>query len=128
RIRVPAGALKAELATWAAAFEGENDRRPSRKETADQRELLRQQFRNRAVPATQVHDLSWNLKGRRLQIWASARKLVDEIQISVEEAFNVKLIPLVPVAMAARAGIADGALGPTPELVGGDVAAEVSHG
>ncbi|HLL52362.1 MAG TPA: hypothetical protein VK447_02390, partial [Myxococcaceae bacterium] len=77
---------------------------------------------------TKVHDLSWNLKTNQLQIWAASRKLIEEIQAVVEAAFEVKLIPLVPSAMAAKAGIEEGALAPTPELVGGDVSAEVSGG
>lgn len=129
QIRVPGAAIKAELERWAAAFEKENGRPPGRAEKASQRGSIRQMLRNRAVPSTKVHDLSWNLKTNHLQIWAASRKAVDEIQAVVEAAFEVRLVPLIPAAAAARAGIEDGALLPTPELVGAEIAAgEVTHG
>ena len=71
--------LKAELDKWAAAFEKENGRPPSRGEKAENRASIRQMLRNRAVPITKVHDVSWNLKSQQLQIWAASRKAVDEI-------------------------------------------------
>ncbi len=131
QIRVPGSAVKAELDRWAANFEKENGRPAGKSEKAAHRATIRQMLRSRAVPRTKVHDLSWNLKTNQLQIWAASRKLIEEIQGVVEAAFDVKLIPLVPSAMAQKAGIEEGALAPTPELVGGTVesgAAEVSDG
>jgi recombination associated protein RdgC len=128
RIKVPASALKAELAKWASAFEKEHDRPPSRAEKASNRDSLRQLLRNRAVPSTKVHDVSWNLKTQQLQIWAASRKAVEEVQSAVESAFGVKLTAMVPAAVAARSGIDEATLTPTPELVGGELMAEVSHG
>jgi hypothetical protein len=65
-----------------------------------------------------VHDVSLNLKRGQVQIWAASRKAVDEIVAALEGALDLKLSPLTPSALAAQAGVAEGALGPTPELVG----------
>ncbi len=90
-------------------------------------------LRQRAVPHTKVHDVSWNLKTNQVQLWASSRKVVDEVLLAMETAFEVKLQPLVPASLAARAGIADDDLVPTPELIGveisnSEIPSEVSHG
>jgi DNA recombination-dependent growth factor C len=128
QIRVPGPVLRAEVDKWAAAFEKEKGRAPSRPEKAENRSSLRQVLRNRAVPATKVHDLSWNLKSQQLQIWAASRKAVEEVINALETAFKVKLVPLIPAAVAARMGIEDSLLGPTAELIGVEMQAEVSHG
>jgi recombination associated protein RdgC len=124
RIKVPGPALRAELDRWATAFEKEKGRPPSRGEKRENRSSLRQVLRNRAVPLTQVHDVSWNLKSRQLYLWAASRKVVEEVLNGVEMAFKVKLVPLVPASVASRAGMDEASLGPTAELVG----MEVDHG
>jgi recombination associated protein RdgC len=132
QIKVPGAVLRAEVDKWATAFEKEKGRPPSRGEKAENRSSVRQVLRNRAVPVTKVHDVSWNLKSQQLQIWAASRKAVEEVLNAVETAFKVKLIPLIPSAAAARMGIEESALGPTAELIGLELAAElpveVSHG
>jgi recombination associated protein RdgC len=127
-LKVSASALKAELGQWLTAFEAENGRRPSRAEKNKQRDLFRDKLRSTALPTTQVHDVSWELKTGRLQVWASSRKAIDEVQTAFEEAFELKLLPLVPTAIAARQGIPEEALLPTPALVGGGLESEVQHG
>lgn len=128
QIKVPGPVLRAEVDKWAAAFQKEKGRPPSRGEKAENRSSVRQMLRNRAVPLTKVHDVSWNLKSQQLQIWAASRKAVEEVLNAVETGFKVKLIPLIPAAAAARMGIEDSALGPTAELIGMELQAEVSHG
>ena len=128
QIKVPGPVLRAEVDKWAAAFQKEKGRPPSRGEKSENRSSVRQMLRNRAVPLTKVHDVSWNLKSQQLQIWAASRKAVEEVLNGVETAFKVKLIPLIPAAVAARTGIDDSALGPTAELIGMELSAEVSHG
>jgi DNA recombination-dependent growth factor C len=128
QIKVPGPVLRAEVDKWAATFEKEKGRPPSRGEKGENRSSLRQVLRNRAVPFTKVHDVSWNLKSRQLQIWAASRKAVEEVLGAVETGLKVKLIPLNPASVAARAGIQDSALGPTAELIGMELQAEVSHG
>ncbi len=133
-VKVPAPVLKAELDKWATAFEKQNGRAPTRGEKAENRASLRHMLRQRAVPTTKVHDVSWNLKTSQVQLWAASRKAVDEILLAMETAFEVKLQPLVPASLAARAGIPDDALIPTPELIGVEIAnneipsSEVAHG
>lgn len=133
-VKIPAPVLKAELDKWMKAFEKQNGRQPTRGEKAENRASIRHMLRQRAVPITKVHDVSWNLKTHQVQIWAASRKAVDEILLAIEQAFEVKLEALVPAALAARAGIADDALVPTPELIGMEIAnheipsSEVTHG
>ena len=133
-VKVPSAQLKAELDKWATAFEKQNGRAPTRGEKSENRASLRHMLRQRSVPGTKVHDVSWNLKTQQVQIWAASRKAVDEILLALETAFEVKLQPLVPASLAARAGIADDALIPTPELIGVEIAnneipsSEVAHG
>jgi recombination associated protein RdgC len=128
-LKVPGPVLKAELNKWATAFEKDKGRAPSRGERAENRASIRQLLRNRAVPNTKVHDVSWNLKTQQVQLWAASRKTVDEILLALETAFEVKLLPLVPSAMATRAGVPEGSLAPTPELIGMELSvSEVSHG
>ena len=132
QIKVPGPVLRAEVDKWAVAFEKEKGRAPSRGEKMENRSSARQVLRNRAVPLTKVHDVSWNLKSQQLQIWAASRKAIEEVLNGVETAFKVKLVPLIPVATAARMGIEESTLGPTAELIGvelsADAAVEVLHG
>ncbi|MCI0573354.1 MAG: recombination-associated protein RdgC [Myxococcaceae bacterium] len=128
-LKVSAGLLKAELDKWAAAFERDNDRAPSRVEKARSRTELKGLLRQRAVPGTKVHDVSWNLKTHQVQVWASSRKVVDEVAAAMEAAFPIRLELLVPAAQAQRAGVKESLLAPTPELVGVDVSVqEVANG
>ncbi|WP_224244550.1 recombination-associated protein RdgC [Hyalangium gracile] len=125
QIKIPGAVLRAEVDKWAAAFQKEKGRPPSRGEKTENRSSLRQMLRNRAVPITKVHDVSWNLKTQQLQVWAASRKAVEEVLNGVETAFKVKLTPLIPAAAAARMGIEESALGPTAELIGVELAAEL---
>ncbi|XXF78667.1 recombination-associated protein RdgC [Myxococcaceae bacterium GXIMD 01537] len=128
QLKVPGSVVRSELNKWAANFEQEKGRAPSRVEKAEARGNIEHLLRARATPRTKVHDVSWNLKTHQVQVWAASRKAVDEIVLAVEGALSAKLEPLVPASLAARAGIAEDALGPTPELIGADLSAEVNHG
>ncbi|MFP2924467.1 recombination-associated protein RdgC [Pyxidicoccus sp. 3LG] len=131
-IKVPAAAMKAELTKWAAAFEKENDRPPSRGEKTQFKGEIRQMLRNRATPRTNVLDVSWNLTTQQMQIWAASRKVVDEIMVALENALSLKFTGQTPADQARTEGIDEGALGPTAELIGMDLPAsageEVPHG
>lgn len=117
-LKVRGAVLKAEMAQWAAAFEKEHDRAPGKREKAERRGALRQALRAQAVPVTKVYDVSWNLKAEQLQLWASSRKVVDEVTLALESSFRIRLHAQVPSVIARRRGLADAALGPTPELLG----------
>jgi len=127
-----AAAMKAELTKWAAAFEKENDRPPSRGEKTQFKGEIRQMLRNRATPRTAVLDVSWNLKTQQVQIWAASRKTVDEIMVALESALSVKFTGMTPADHARTEGLDEASLGPTAELIGMDLPAtaveEVSHG
>ncbi|WP_242340236.1 MULTISPECIES: recombination-associated protein RdgC [Anaeromyxobacter] len=117
-LKVPAAALRVELERWRVAFEKEHGRPPAKREKAERKEAVRHLLRQRATPSSHVHDVSLNLKAGQVQIWAASRKAVDEVVAALETALEVKLAPLTPAALAARAGTPDAALAPTPELVG----------
>jgi recombination associated protein RdgC len=117
-IQVKAAAVRSELERWAAAFPNEHRRPPTRGEKATARDEIRDRLRRRQPPTTRVFDVSWALDAGELQIWAASRKVVEEVAAAIEAAFEVKLAPLSAGAQAARAGIAEGALAPTPELHG----------
>lgn len=126
QIKIPSAQLKAELDKWAQAFEREQGRKPSRGEKTAQKNELRDRLRKRAVPVTKTHDLAWNLTTGELQIWSASRKIVDEIVGAVETAFQARVIPKAPGAVASEAGV-DHALQPTAELAGVEIT-EGSHG
>jgi DNA recombination-dependent growth factor C len=121
-IRVSAAHVRDEVARWLVTFERENSRKPGRTEKAEAKAGIRQKLRNRAPEQTKVHDVAWNLKSDQLQIWASSRKAIEEVSAAIEAALGVKLLPLVPGAMALDRGLDESALEPTAELVGKEVA------
>jgi recombination associated protein RdgC len=117
-IQVKAAAVRAELERWAAAFPDQHRRPPTRGEKATAKDEIRHRLRKRQAPTTRVFDVSWSLDAGELQIWAASRKVVEEVAAAVESAFEVKLAPRSAGAQAVRAGIAEGALAPTAELLG----------
>jgi recombination associated protein RdgC len=117
-IRVKASAVRPELERWAAAFASEHRRAPTRGEKAGAKDEIRHRLRKRQPPTTRVFDVSWSLEAGELQIWAASRKAVEEIAAAIEVAFEVKLAPLSAGAQAVLAGVAEGALSPTAELLG----------
>lgn len=117
-IQVRAAAVRAELQRWTAAFEKEHDRLPARGEKNTARDQIRHQLRRKTEPRTRVADVSWNLDGGELQVWAASRKLVEEIAAAIEAAFEVTVEPLSVSAQAVRAEVPEGALAPTAELLG----------
>jgi recombination associated protein RdgC len=117
-VRVRAAAVRAELQRWTAAFQKEHDRVPARGEKNTARDQIKHQLRKRAEPRSRTADVSWNLDGGELQIWAASRKLVEEIAAAIEAAFEVKLEPRSVSAQAVLGKVPEGALAPTAELLG----------
>lgn len=117
--KVSAAQLKADLDRWTREFEKEQGRGPSRKEKTERKNALRQKMRAEAVPVTKTHDVAWDLKTNRLQVWSASRKVVEEVALAVEEAFEVRL-------QAQLVGDKD-ALEPTAELMGAGIL-EGAHG
>lgn len=127
-IRIPAPAVKVELERWTKAFQKENERLPGKREKTEAKGEIRHTLRSRYPISTRTFDVSWNLEGAHLQVWAGSRKAVDEVQAAVEQAFHVKLSPVVPVVLAGVLGIPDKSLTPTPALSLPDTKAEANHG
>jgi recombination associated protein RdgC len=117
-LRVPATALRAELDRWANAHAKEHGRLPGRRERAARKEELRHTLRARTAPTTRVHDVSFSLATGQVLIWCASRKTVDEIAAAIEAAFGIELRPVTARALAIADGSQEGALAPTPELVG----------
>lgn len=121
KLRVPGATVRAELESWGNTFEASNGRPPRRAERAEQRELIVKKLRRRAIPISKTHDVSWNLTTGHLQIWTTARGIIDEIQTTLEKQFELRLEPLAPGAFAAALGLtpeAEALLSPTTELLG----------
>jgi recombination associated protein RdgC len=120
QLKAPSSRLKSGLEAWQRQFEAENERAPSRQEKATHKEALRQQLRSKADPISRTHDVAWNLETERLTIWATSRKVVEEISLALEELFEVRLVALTALAQASEAGEGgkESALRPTASLLG----------
>lgn len=127
-VRIPATVIKDQLERWSRAFQAEHQRPPGRKEKNDAKQEIRSRLRTRFPVASRTFDVSWNLDSGQLQIWAGSRKAVDEVEAAIELALKVKLVPLVPVAVATALGIAEKSLAPTPALSLPDAREERTHG
>jgi len=126
-VAVRASAVKAGLARWEAAFLAKQRRPPARLEKAEARETIKRELRLRTPVSTRTFDVSWNLQTGELLAWVGSRKVVEEIAAAIEGAFEAKLTPGSPAALAARRGAVLERLGPTPELVGAPRGTEVAR-
>lgn len=120
RIRVPAAAIRAELEAWSKTFAERESRPPRRSERAEEKENIAHKLKKRAFPTTKLTDVSYSLKSEHLQIWTTQRSVVDEIQTALEEALDLRLLPLGPGAYASSLDLDDEAeanLAPTAELL-----------
>ncbi len=124
-IRVPAALVRSEIDAWARQFEERAGHPPKRSDKAEQKELVLKKLRRRAFVTTQTFDVSWNQDTNAVQIWAASKKIVEEIQIAIEEAFDVSLQPTSPGARVEASEIDPESVRPTPALFGEDVALEV---
>jgi recombination associated protein RdgC len=118
QIKVAAKAVKAEVGRWAAAFAAEKGHPPGRREKAARKHEVVTLLRQRAEPSSKVLDVSWDLSTGEVAVWATSRKVVDEISAAMEEVFGVALHPVSVGATAARAKLSDAALAPTAALAG----------
>ncbi|MFL5261843.1 MAG: recombination-associated protein RdgC [Anaeromyxobacteraceae bacterium] len=118
QLKVAAKAVKTEVSRWAAAFAAEKGRPPGRREKAARKGEIVQLLRQRAEPSSKVLDVGWNLATGEVAVWATSRKVVDEISAAMEEVFGVALHPVSVGATAARAKLPDAALAPTAALAG----------
>ena len=121
QLKIPARVLKADLEKWVRAFEAEHGHSPKRHEKAEAREGLRKKLRNRVDPSVKVTDLSWNLETQQLQLWATSKKLVEEIQALLEERLSLRLVPRSVAGVAREAKVDVESLAPTSALFGAEV-------
>lgn len=122
QVRVPAALVRTELSVWAAAFAERKGRRPSAREKAEGKEVVLRRLRKQAFVTTRLHDVRWRLAAGEIEVWATARKVIDEIAVALEEGVGVVLRPLGPGTRWEDAGLAVDGLRPTPELFGEEVA------
>ena len=127
-VRVPASALKRELAEWSRRYEEKAGHPPYRADKAAEKEVILKRLRKRAFVATRTHDVCWNQKSDEVQIWAGSRKAIEEVQIALEETFGLALHATSPGARVDAAGLDPAKLRPTAALFGDDVVREVSGG
>jgi recombination associated protein RdgC len=123
-LRVPAPRLKAELEQWTRAHEAQHGEPPKRAAKKAQKELILKKLRRQAFPASRTYDVTWNLETDVIFVWASGRKIVDEIVVALEEGFGLRLHAQSPGALVERAEISKDNIEPTPELFGQDVVSE----
>jgi DNA recombination-dependent growth factor C len=119
RLRIPSQALRAQVAEWAQAFEQKNGRAPGRREKTEQKDAIRKSLRSKTEPTVKVFDVSVDLAARELQVWATARSVVDEVTEALESSLEVRLVPCVP-ASRVDADTLD-RLAPTTELFGDEL-------
>jgi DNA recombination-dependent growth factor C len=121
QVRVPPALVKSRLAEWRAAFEGRRGRRPSKRETAAEKERVLRKLRKQAFVQTKTHDVRWRLDAGELEVWATAQKAIEEICVALEEGLGLVLRPLGPGPRWEDAGLDVDALAPTPALFGEEV-------
>jgi recombination associated protein RdgC len=117
KLRIPGNQVRAELLRWTQAFEQKNSRAPGRREKAEQKDTIRRALRSKTEPSTKTFEVSLDLAGRELFLWATSRAVVEEVQAALESRLSIKLITRVPAAFVPTAAILD-ALVPTPAFFG----------
>lgn len=123
-LRVPSNRVNAELDRWVRIHEAEKGEAPTRASKKAQKELILKKLRRQAFPVTRTYDLTWNLDKDLIYVWSSARKIIDEIAIALEDGFGLRLLAQSPGALADQAEVAAEDIEPTPELFGADVVSE----
>lgn len=121
QVKVPPALLRNALSEWQAAFVGRRGRKPSKREKAEQKEVLLRELRKRAFVMSKTHDLRWRLDGGELEVWATSQKVLEEVCVRLEEDFGAVLRPMGPGARWEDAELDLDGLGPTPELFGEEV-------
>ena len=115
-LRIPSALVKSELERWIKKFQQEQERPPGRREKHDAKQEIRHTLRSRSPVLTRLVDVAWDQEAGRVEIWAGARKAVDEVQSAVEQLFKVKLLPQAPAVVAMGLGMSEKSLAPTAAL------------
>lgn len=120
RLRIPGQTIRSELAQWAQAFEKKNGRAPGRREKGEQKDTIRRALRSKTEPAVKVFDVSLDLAGKELHVWATSRTIIDEVLEALQAELEVRCVPRVPASWV-DADTLD-RLAPTTELFGDELA------
>jgi DNA recombination-dependent growth factor C len=115
-LKVKSSAVRAGLLQWSQAFEQKNGRPPGRRERAEQKDTLKRALRAKQDPVTKVFEVSVDLTTRDVFVWATSRKVVDDVAAALEAALELKLVPRVPAAFLEPEAL--DALSPTKALFG----------
>jgi recombination associated protein RdgC len=118
KLQVPKQPLKAQLDAWIRHHSDTHGEPPKRVQIREQKDLIYRQLRDRAFPISRTFDLSWSVARDEVWVWSTSRKVVEEIQIALEEALEVSLQPLGPAARFQEGGVDPADLVPTAELAG----------
>ncbi|MBI5014234.1 MAG: recombination-associated protein RdgC [Deltaproteobacteria bacterium] len=101
--RIPAKFLKRECRTleaeWKLKFGREHLSRAERDEV---KEIVTRRLLERVLPATQCHDVSWDLDRGDVLFWGTGEKATELFRSLFEKTFGVKVRLLFPFALALR--------------------------
>lgn len=114
KLRVPPAQLRAQLSRWATDFEAQHGRPPGRREKAEQKDTARKALRKSLAPTTKLSEVSLDLASGDVFVWASSRRVVEEVQAALEEALERRLHMRAPAAFVDEATL--DALTPTAAL------------
>lgn len=126
KLRIPAQMIRTQLSEWSQAFEQKNGRAPGRREKTEQKDTIRRALRSKTEPGVKVFDVSLDLAGKELQIWATSRGVVEEITEALEAELEVRLIPRVPASFVDADTLDQ--LAPTTELFGDELSSPRKEG
>lgn len=126
KLRIPAQVIRTQLSEWSQAFEQKNGRAPGRREKTEQKDTIRRALRIKTEPGVNVFDVSLDLGGKELQIWATSRGVVEEITEALEAELEVRLIPRVPASFVDADTLDQ--LAPTTELFGDELSSPRKEG
>ncbi|MBX2810333.1 MAG: recombination-associated protein RdgC [Myxococcales bacterium] len=116
QVRVPPPVIKGAMSEWQHLFENSKQRKPTKREKSEEKELILRKLRKKAFLTTQTYDVRWRMPVHEVQLWATGAKVVDEILGAVEDSMGLVLKPLGPGARWEMMSGPD--IRPTPELFG----------
>lgn len=116
QVRVPPAVLRSALEEWQYSFEQNKQRKPTKREKTEEKEVILRNLRKKAFLTSQLYDVRWCIPTQELQIWATSTKIIDEIVIALEESLGLIMKPLGPGARWELSELKD--IAPTPELFG----------
>lgn len=118
QVRVPSALVKEQIDAWRPGFEERRGRRPSKRETEEQKEYILRDLRKQAFVSSKVIDVRWRVAANELQIWATSAKMIEEIAVALEEDLSMQLRSTGPGPRWEDAELPTDGLAPTAALFG----------